>query len=500
VTNDPTASRITAFYDGKCPMCAKLANAVRCSTRQDAFDLKDMHKQKSMPFARDAVEKEIHVVDRDGQTYRGAQAILKIASQYPRLRMLAVIGRLPVVRPLLPVGYNIVARNRRFLFGAASRVFWLKAMIALVFCIGLVMSSRLWIGPRTYPPAPVLSFLPSSIYPADLFLYGALFVLAGAILVSARPQKYIFLFLGIVAVFCLLDQTRLQPWIYQYGFLLAALALFSWDDDDVEGRERALNIARLIVATTYIFSGLQKLNLNFINYDFPWIVEPITSAVPAVRDLLHALGIAAPFIQIGFGVGLLTRKFRRVSLILAVSMHGFILAMFGPFGHDWNNIIWPWTAAMAGLDLLLFTGNQRFSVRDIFWGNRHPYHVCVLVLFAIMPFLSFFNLWDSYLSSALYSGNLTEATIYASDKGRDSLPANLKPYLVHTSPNTNVLNIQRWAIEDLNVLPYPETRVYKEIAKAVCERSQDQADFVLLVHEQRMFWSKPETGFRCWDL
>jgi predicted DCC family thiol-disulfide oxidoreductase YuxK/uncharacterized membrane protein YphA (DoxX/SURF4 family) len=481
-------------------MCATLANAVRCSARQDAFDLRDMHKQKSMPFARDAVEKEIHVVDQDGQTYRGAQAILKIASQYPRLRMLATIGRLPIVRPLLPVGYNVVARNRRFLFGAASRVFWLKATITLVFCVGLVMSSRLWIGPRTYPPAPVLNFLPPSVYPADLFLYVALFVLAGAILVSARPQKFIFAFLGVVIVFCLLDQTRWQPWVFQYGFLLAALALFSWDSDDVEGRERALNIARLIVATTYIFSGLQKLNLNFINYDFPWIVEPITNVFPTARDPLYALGIGAPFIQIGFGVGLLTRKFRRVSLILAVSMHAFILAMFGPFGHNWNNVIWPWTAAMAGLDLLLFTGNQQFSFRDIFWGNRHPYHVCVLVLFAILPFLSFFNLWDSYLSSALYSGNLTEATIYATDKGRDSLPASIGAYLVHTSPNTNVLNIQRWAIEDLNVLPYPETRVYKQIAKSVCAHSQDPADFVLLVHEQRMFGSKRETGFRCWDL
>ena len=80
------------------------------------------------------------------------------------------------------------------------------------------------------------------------------------------------------------------------------------------------------------------------------------------------------------------------------------------------------------------------------------------------------------------------------------MPATITAYLVHTSPNTNVLNIQRWAIEDLNVLPYPETRVYKEIAKAVCERSQSPADFVLLVHEQRMFRSKPETGFRCWDL
>ena len=276
----------------------------------------------------------------------------------------------------------------------------------------------MWIGPRTFPLAPALSFLLSSVHPVGLLLYAALFVLAGAILVSARPQKFIFAFLGIVGVFCLLDQTRWQPWVFQYGFLLAALALFSWDSDDVEGRERALNVARLIVATTYIFSGLQKLNLNFINNDFPWIVEPITSVFPSARSLLYALGIGAPFIQIGFGLGLLTRKYRRVSLILAISMHVFILAMFGPFGHNWNNIIWPWTAAMAGLDLLLFTGNKQFSVRDIFWGNRYPYHVGVLVLFAILPVFSFFNLWDSYLSSALYSGNLTEATIYATDKGR----------------------------------------------------------------------------------
>jgi hypothetical protein len=48
-------------------MCATLANAVRCSAREDAFDLRDMHKQKSMPFATDAVEQEIHVVDQDGR-------------------------------------------------------------------------------------------------------------------------------------------------------------------------------------------------------------------------------------------------------------------------------------------------------------------------------------------------------------------------------------------------------------------------------------------------
>ena len=436
---------------------------------------------------------------RDGnRTIVGA--IPKTASRNPRLRMPAAAGQLPIIRPLLQTGHRLVAANRCLVLGPAGRIFWLKALIILVLCIELIMSSRLWIGPRTYPVAPVLSLLPSSIYPADLFLFAGLFVSAVAILVSAKPQKFVFSFLGVMVVFCVLDQTRWQPWVYQFGFLLATLGLFSWDSDDIAGRKRTLNIARLIVASTYVFSGLQKLNLNFINSDFPWIVEPLTNVLPAARAPLYALGIAAPFIQVGFGIGLLTRRYRRLSLILAVSMHAFILAMFGPFGHNWNNVVWPWTAAMAVLDLLLFTGDQDFAMREVFWTKRSPYHLLVLVLFAVLPVLSFFNLWDSFLSSALYSGNLTEATIYASDEGKDSLPASIRAHLIHTAPDTNVMNIQLLAIEDLNVTPYPETRVYKIIAKAVCERSQYPADFVLLVHEQRMFRSMPETGFRCWSL
>ena len=358
------------------------------------------------------------------------------------------------------------------------------------------MSAPLWIGPRAYPAVPVSSLLPTLVHPLDLVLFAALFTLAATILASAKPQKFISAFLAVIVVFCLLDQTRWQPWVYQYGFLLAALALFSWNSDDSAGRKRTLNVARLIVATTYVFSGLQKLNLNFVNSDFPWLVEPITCVLPSASLPLHALGIAAPFIQVGFGVGLLTKKYRRISLVLAVAMHVFVLAMFGPFGHNWNHIVWPWTAAMAALDLLLFSSSQEFSAGEIF-QPRHPYHVCVLVLFAVLPILSFFNWWDSYLSSALYSGNLSEGIIYATDAARDSLPAAIRARLVHTSPDTNVLNIQRWAIEELRVTPYPETRVYKKIAKAVCDLTPHPEQIVLVVREQRMFLSRPETGYRC---
>ncbi len=382
---------------------------------------------------------------------------------------------------------------------SASRLFWLKNTVILVFCIGLWMSRPLWIGPRSFPLAPVSSLFPVIGDAVALALYVALFVLAAAALVAPKPGWPIAVFLAIMAAFCLTDQTRWQPWVFQYCLLLGIMALHSWNGADAGGEKRTLNILRLIVAFTYIYSGLQKINLNFMENDFPWLVQPITNPFPAAAPFLHGVGMAAPFVQVAFGIGLLTRRFRRVSLVLAVAMHLFILTMFGPMGLDWNNIVWPWTAAMAIFDVLLFSGAE-FSWREIIWGGRDPRHLAAIVLFAILPALSFFNLWDSYLSSALYSGNLTEAQIYLSDAGKAALPAAIASRAVHTSPDTNVLNLQRWAIEDLNVTPYSETRVYKAIAKRVCGNLRDPNQLVLIVREQRMFFSRPETGFRCLEL
>jgi hypothetical protein len=105
------------------------------------------------------------------------------------------------------------------MFGPASRVWLLKVIVVLVFCLGLVMSLRLWIGPRSYPLAPVFDFLPPAAQAVDDVLFAGLFALAAAMLVSSRPQKFIAGFLAIIAIFCLLDQTRWQPWVFLYGFL-----------------------------------------------------------------------------------------------------------------------------------------------------------------------------------------------------------------------------------------------------------------------------------------
>ncbi|GLR86458.1 hypothetical protein [Bradyrhizobium iriomotense] len=393
--------------------------------------------------------------------------------------------------------------NRHNPFGGpapAKRLFLLRLTILAAFCVGLLMCPALWIGPRSYPEAPAVPILPPIEGAVAVTLYGALFVLAGLAVLAPRVRWSIAGFLAIVAAFCLADQTRWQPWVFQYSFLLAILALGQSHNADPAEDQRTLNVARLVIAFTYVFSGLQKINLNFMENDFPWIVTPITGLLPSLGSILDAFGFAVPFIQVAFGAGLLTRRFRRVSLVAAVAMHVFILAMFGPLGLNWNNVVWPWTATMAVFDVLLFSGEADFAWRDVVWNVRDFRHGAAVALFAVLPALSFFNLWDSYLSSALYSGNLTEAQIYLSDLGAASTPSSVRSHLVHTSDNTNVLNLQRWAIEDLNVTPYAETRVFKAVARGLCGTLRDRNQLVLVVKEQRMFFSRPEAGFRCSQL
>src|SRR5215831_6004581 len=125
-----------------------------------------------------------------------APSRLKAASRSPSPRPLASAGPLPVTWPSLPFAADLVAASRHVLSGAMSRLLWLKLTVVSAFCLGLAMSWRLWIGPREFPTAPVSDLLASSLYPVDVVLFAALFAAAGGIIVSAKPQKFIFAFLG----------------------------------------------------------------------------------------------------------------------------------------------------------------------------------------------------------------------------------------------------------------------------------------------------------------
>jgi hypothetical protein len=338
------------------------------------------------------------------------------------------------------------------------RLALLRRAVALAMIAGLLLSPNLWVSSRAYPLTPLFGFIPPLPYPVDHAVFGLFIVIIGGMaLVRGRAAGWLALSATIIAVlFILQDQSRLQPWFYQYSFLIAAVSLFGLDR---VGAVDALNSCRLIVAATYFFSGLQKANASFMGKEYPSIVEPLMVHLSSgVQDILLWGAYAVPVIEATIGLGLLTRRFRKPAVIGTLLMHGFILLCVGPWGANWNSVIWPWNVAMVLFTFILFwqpADNpsllevllpwRRLSEVNLTLGLA--FRALVVALFALMPVLSFFGLWDSYLSASLYSGNIKLGHVFTWN-GSKWIDTNITA---------------DFPMKALNVPAYPEDRVYKNV-------------------------------------
>lgn len=103
-------------------MCSAIAGKISSSSEKDSFDLKDIHQEEHLPYSKDEHLKEIVSVGPDG-TKRGAEALLSVFARYPRWSKVARLGNLPLVKPILRVGYRLIASNR-YLLSRFTRGKW----------------------------------------------------------------------------------------------------------------------------------------------------------------------------------------------------------------------------------------------------------------------------------------------------------------------------------------------------------------------------------------
>lgn len=361
------------------------------------------------------------------------------------------------------------------------RLIWLKLTLATALGLGFILSWRLWLSSRQFPLVPVISKLPVVPFPFDYIWFALLFVLLGAICITAQARLLVIAFLVLAGLLCFFDQMRWQPWFYQYYFMLAAIGFCAWKDAETTNNRPALNICALIIVSIYFWSGAQKLNASFINEVWPVMAEPMLRLLPAgLRSLARRTALIIPVLEICIALGLLTRRFRNASVILAIATHALILALLVPTGE--NTVVWPWNVAMALVVLILFWRNKESTAGQILFPKR-VFHAAVLILFAILPALNLFGLWDSYLSSALYSGNNYRGVIYISRPVMDRLPVTLHQY-VWTEAQPMFLDTTLWAYGELNVPVYPEPRVFRRITQQVCTYAERPTDVQLGLRER----------------
>lgn len=348
---------------------------------------------------------------------------------------------------------------------AENRLAWLRLALAAGLVAGLLLSPNLWISTRSYPLTPLWDAVPSLPYPADYALFGLFVALvAGVGLVRGRAMGWLGIgALVLAAFFVVQDESRLQPWFYQYSFMLAACCLYGLGRT---GALDALNACRLIVVATYFWSGLQKANASFVQSTHPWLVEPLTAWLPEwAGSALLAGGYAVPVVEAVIGVGLLTRRFRRLAVVSALLMHAFIMLCIGPLGHDHNTVVWPWNFAMIAFVLILFwKAPDDPSPSTILDPGRNfstsfALRAAVLILFAFMPLFNFFGLWDSYLSSGLYSGTSKQGYV-----------------LEWEGSNWRGARIGGISEQELNTPAYPEESVFENVfSERWCEAGSEEA-------------------------
>lgn len=108
---------LTVLYDADCALCSASASLLRRLDRGTAprVCLLPLQAARLDPVAGDdpsRLDEAIHVRDVDGTWLRGGDAILRIAEALPALRLVARVGRTPLVHPLVEPLYRAVAGHR----------------------------------------------------------------------------------------------------------------------------------------------------------------------------------------------------------------------------------------------------------------------------------------------------------------------------------------------------------------------------------------------------
>lgn len=361
----------------------------------------------------------------------------------------------------------------------------LCGVIGLGLLGGMMISWRLWFSAgRTFPRTPFITVLPTLPEAFVEYLLSGALVIALLLLIIPRLNRILSgAAILLLVLLILLDQTRLQPWVYQYLLMLAVLFGVDWRrGEDLSSQATALDLLRLLSAGLYFWSGVQKLNFTFIVEVVPKLfpVEFLPAFLP-----VWTIGIGVGLTEILIAVCLLSAsRARKIGVVLAAATHLIIIAVL--VARNYNSVVWVWNIVLIILAWLLFWREPDFSWRIIFNQREKRSRIVQGIVAAslILPVLSFWGWWDMYLSGALYSGNTSLAAMRVSDDVLPKLPPTAQAIVFRGANGDAAVPFAEWALNDLNVPPYVEPRVYKQIGREICRLAEDPAGVELILKER----------------
>lgn len=346
------------------------------------------------------------------------------------------------------------------------RINLIKQFALIGILLSVLLSFNLWCGERFFPKVPVFdNFIGfTGIY--DYINISVLIILIILSLFDSKRYAVILLLLWSIYL-CIDDQNRLQPWFFMYNVILLVWLFYKKRVDEPNNYHAVFISMQFILAGVYIYSGLQKMNSNFVSDTYPWFISPLENLFSERQmNLFYRFGSIFAYIELLFGFLVLFKPLRFIILPLILFMHIIIIILLSPLGLNQNHVVIPWNCVMIILNLLLFANvkRERFYDFTMLFKTVH-FYIVILIIF-ILPFFSFNNRYDSYLSSSLYSGNTNQISIKISQTGFQKLPFYVK-HFTKIDGEFYQLNLKLWANTELGAPCIPEFRVFDKVIKRI---------------------------------
>ena len=338
-----------------------------------------------------------------------------------------------------------------------------SSLVAATLVASLIVTQSGWVlQQRTYPRLPATD----SLCIANGFeplLFGVMVTALLAFIFHARKKLWALIFALSAAAAVALDETRLQPWLYLFSAMLFLCASFNNSAGTAKASD-VLNALRICLLGTYLYAGVQKLNISFCQTVVPSMFKHLVPVMP--ESLGFAIGIPLAFTEALLALLLVFARTSTVGAYLAIFFHAVTLWLITQQG--WNSAVWPWNTAMILLIYLLFIRSRQRGIVSCLKPDS-PQKAIAILLFLCLPALNFFGLWDNYLSAALYSGNVPVLRIHVSPEDEQGLPDVIRQAVNITGKDGPTLFAERWALEELNIPAYPEKRSLERLAHKIAQ-------------------------------
>ena len=397
---------------------------------------------------------------------------------------------------------------------ATRRLSWIRYLVVGGLLCCFAWAARLWLDHPFFGTIPIVGGLPRLGPPVDYILLAGLVLLLIPILITdgRTRRRWIFAWCALCFARCVWDRITWQPYLYQYGLMLLTIGWASPSKPRGQGRGKRrrsearqaeqrrtlveLNILRLIVFSVYLWSGISKFNLTFVTKSMPGMLKLVLPE--SVFGVAQHFVITVPVIETLIAIGLLTRRFRNVSVVGALGMHVSILAMIGPWTRDNNRVIWPWNLAMMGFVVILFWRERDVSPVEILGRGAPLFQRFIFVSFILCPALSLVGMWHPYLSFKLYSGNEVLARVYLTQDAIDQLPETTRNQ-VQEKPEKQIagyLDIWIWSDKELGAIAPPDAHTYRHVGRQMCQVLTQPGDMLLVIRSAPHWWTGEATYTR----